>query len=1073
MGDSKNNKGEGADDLLSQLFDLDEGLNAGQEFTAPTKVEETVVVKAADSSSSETSVDGLFHDDAPSTAPLGGSLSETQTPPFEEDAARTQPMEAFSEREATQMLEMPVLDESPDDTDKTQSFEPAAGSPEDIAEQLIDDVLSSDEAKSDKIRITKTSVEPPQSSQPSDNEPELELMDVDDDGPADEPKASAARETKSAHQAQPNDEADPIDLALSNFEKAREGSNPGAQTFLPDGAIAEEVSAADFQAEKSQKAHGGKKKLDLSMLASMGPLSRRSKKVFVITMSSIGILLVLGVSLTKLWSEEGLFGFRVVGLDVVRAYTPPTAETMNEIQKVLQGAELARLEDSAEQLPEWVQKVSNLLTIDERNEEAAVMGLEISGRLIYWYGVGSQWPADFEKFNERLVVIQQKKGALQRQSVISRAKVWRAMAVEDLPTALAELRGTTSSSDATENMFLARYIEWKLKGVVAESKQVAPKGRLYEFLLAHMSGDRQEISRLAKKAYLPAEVEMFKFEKPTKKKIVDAETLLKRVEKYPALRLHVLDSVADAHSALGDSRQARELWKEVLKLGPRLGRVWLKVAESFQDEATWDEALNAYQAAQKGNVLTEAGYAKYISLLRIRNRVVDALQAFEEGIKIYTDSALLHLEKGLVQAAIFQEEQAKQSFLKALELKPNLEAAQFGLVQLALYRRDWIEAETLLKNISESSPKYAESLVSLAQIAVEQNRYKDAETTYRRAIEMNPKLERSYVDLVDLYLTDERDDKAMELVERGMEQIPKSPLLQIAKAKVLEFRGDVSGALDTVEGVRRIHDHLPEVNFAYAKLLIQRKEIRKAFETLDLFKTQQAHLPEVGYLKVRAFLTEPENPLGLGSSEMASKVIDDVLRKKPDDLRYRLAAAEVALSLQDKKGAVQHIDLMMKARPDYAPALVIRADFFRDDGDCKSAITLYEDASRQTRNKSPIYKKMAQCYRSEGKTALAIDYFQKVTQADSKDVESFLELGRLLSEEGRYSASMKALNNVIRLNPKVPEAHYLLGFVHKELGNRKDAVISFNRFLEISPNAMEAATVRDEVFFLKGGLSNP
>ena len=702
------------------------------------------------------------------------------------------------------------------------------------------------------------------------------------------------------------------------------------------------------------------------------------------------------------------------------------------------------------------------------------MGIEASARLIYWFGVNSPWPASFDEFNNRLSLIQQKKGQLTVTAALARAKAWKALSVEDFTSAAAEVKTTTSSDP--ENIFMAEWLQWRADGIILpkEKRSVLPSGRVYEFLAAQMYGRNDVLTRLSESGYLPAEVAVFVAEKPSSDRAVAAEVLEGRVALYPFLRLQVLDVLAESLSVAGDNGKARDVWKKVLEVNPRLGKVWLKLAQSFQDEALWDEALLAYQSAQQAHVLNEFGYVGYMKLLRMRNKVVEALKVFDEGAAAFPKSAKLYLEKGFTQVAIFQEEQARQSFNKALQLEPTLDGAQFGLVQLALARRDWIEAETLLKKISENSPEYGESLLRLAQIAVEQNRYKDAETTYRRALEKNQKLERAYADLVTLYLIDEKEDKAAELLDRGFGQLPRSPLLQVARARVEASRGNWTAAIETVEKVRKGYDHLPEVNLAYADFLIQTKELRKAFSILDQYKTQEGHMPEVGYLKVKAFLVEPENPQGLGSAELATKVIDGVLRARPDDLRYRLAAAQVALAMQDKKGAVEHIDLMMKARPDYAPALVIRADFFKEAGDCNNAISLYEEALKQTKKKGPIFRKLAQCYRSEGKPAQAISYYQKVTQSDGSDAESFLELGRLLSEDGKFQGAMKALSTVVQLSPTTAEAYYLLGFVYKELGNKRQAVASFNRFLELSPNAIEASTVRDEVFFLRGGaLANP
>ena len=129
---------EGSDDLLSQLFDLVEGSNAGRGFSEPTKVDQTVVV--------ETPKAAPFSETGDKTLNLE---VEAPSEPVEELSVEAQIAQA-SHTEPTALNEQSLFDEGADRTQQfvaepTQMLDEASAlsaSPESIAGQLIDAALS-------------------------------------------------------------------------------------------------------------------------------------------------------------------------------------------------------------------------------------------------------------------------------------------------------------------------------------------------------------------------------------------------------------------------------------------------------------------------------------------------------------------------------------------------------------------------------------------------------------------------------------------------------------------------------------------------------------------------------------------------------------------------------------------------------------------------------------------------------------------------------------------------------------------------------------------------------------------
>jgi len=190
-------------------------------------------------------------------------------------------------------------------------------------------------------------------------------------------------------------------------------------------------------------------------------------------------------------------------------------------------------------------------------------------------------------------------------------------------------------------------------------------------------------------------------------------------------------------------------------------------------------------------------------VLRLRGKVLDSISILDDALKINPKSALLYYEKGMIQLSIFQEDQAKLSFQKALSLDPSLELATLGLAELSIQRKEWNEAEVLLNKIPAKSKHHAQALQGLSRIARNRYQFDQAEKFISLAIDENPKLEAAYPELVDLYLMDEKDDRAISLVKRGLDVLPRSPFLKIAMARIYQFQGNIDKALSELEFVRK------------------------------------------------------------------------------------------------------------------------------------------------------------------------------------------------------------------------------------------------------------------------------
>ncbi len=875
---------------------------------------------------------------------------------------------------------------------------------------------------------------------------------------------------------------DPVDQALNDFDGdvpsipplPRKSTSEVKNIESPNPDAEGEVAASDFAEGFAHQP------IQVSGVHFTSPaqLKSRVKKFAVAGGAFAAVLVGLFLVHSKLQTDEGLAGYRMEGFSFIKAYRAPSAEQLAQFKTHFENAERARQTDDPKMIEESIQGLKQILAADERNFKAISLILEHASILTVWYGLKSNWPQQYDealkKWNETLVKVKENP----KEVAFERAKAWRSLALGESRRAFTELVSQVPEADPETAGLLAQLafvagLNDEVEKWIAKSN--SDSNHRVELIKALVSKDSKAISKLAESGYIPAKVQELASQ-PIKKeaaaKLRDrSESLMEEVKEYPPLVDQLKSFRGSLYEALGENDKARAEWKIVVEHMPKDAQTWIKLAQSYEDESLWDESLNAYREAEKAKGLDRKSLLRFVKLLRERGKVLEGISLLDDAIKITPKDPSLHYERGMVQLTIGQEDQARASFDKALEIDQNFEPAILGVVQLALNRREWAEAETQLNRISPKSSQYPEAVQNLARISRKRYQFQQADHYYQEAIDKNPKLESAYAELADMYIEDEKADRALELLDRGQTHLPKSPVIKVALARAYQFVGKFDKELEVLDSIKQKFGHLPEVAYALADALLDQKEYASAQDIINELAEKDAKASEVYYLKARTFYLQPEAGKGAGSYEQAYRGLESALRKDPEVFRYRILAAQVLLALQDKSAAIEHLEVILKIKPKYSPALLIRGDIYRDTGDYEKATEFYLSALKSSRSPAQIYTRLADGFKSQGKPGEAIEYYKKVVSSNPSDSKAHLELGKLYSDEGRYTNALKSLESSSRLNPMGSEAFYFLGFAHKELGNRKEAIQAFEKFLQLAPSATEATTVRDEVYFLKGAPS--
>lgn len=242
-----------------------------------------------------------------------------------------------------------------------------------------------------------------------------------------------------------------------------------------------------------------------------------------------------------------------------------------------------------------------------------------------------------------------------------------------------------------------------------------------------------------------------------------------------------------------------------------------------------------------------------------------ALAAYGKLVQLMPGSPEPYLRMAGVNVAANNKEAGIQNLHKALDLKPDLVAAQRGLIMLHLDAKNFTEAEKIAREVKQQRPKETVGYLFEGDIAAARKDWKAAVTAYREGLKQVPATElaiKTYIALhgsgsgaeaekfAASWLTDHAQDSGfrMAMAEAAMgrgdypvalkhyqalsQKQPNNPTILNNMGWVLGRLKDPR-ALDYAEKANRLAPNNPAIMETVGSLLAEKGETGRALEMLE------------------------------------------------------------------------------------------------------------------------------------------------------------------------------------------------------------------------------------------------
>ncbi len=228
----------------------------------------------------------------------------------------------------------------------------------------------------------------------------------------------------------------------------------------------------------------------------------------------------------------------------------------------------------------------------------------------------------------------------------------------------------------------------------------------------------------------------------------------------------------------GDTAQALEIYKEVLKISPHhLGA--LKRAAQFSSwEGQFDESIFYYEQAIH---LDPHDAQLKLSLAEVYSWNND----FDSSIKCYlqlleenSDDTVLRLKLARVLSWAKRYQESISEYQKILQREPDHREAKLGLAQVLSWKGDFRQSIDIYAELRETYPEDAEILLGQARVLSWNGQLQESIEAYREILTIQPDHLEARIGLGRTLLWMGEKRESLSLAERAIKEHPQNPEVQ-------------------------------------------------------------------------------------------------------------------------------------------------------------------------------------------------------------------------------------------------------------------------------------------------------
>lgn len=294
-------------------------------------------------------------------------------------------------------------------------------------------------------------------------------------------------------------------------------------------------------------------------------------------------------------------------------------------------------------------------------------------------------------------------------------------------------------------------------------------------------------------------------------------------------------------SRFGDRRRGVEAWKQALRLAPDYVDAWYALGEESRLRGDFEVAIAYFRKAVDTGKADGRVFLSLAGLLIQQGRAGEALPYVEQYLEIFPQSIEGWYRLGQALRIEDRLPEAKQAWLRALQLDPERKAVLYALAEVCeklgqhgeaeRFRREFARLEardrlnpehrrTWYDDLAAAREGLAAAHLAVAKFLAVREHLELAQEHYRRAAEVDPRNVPARVALLEFAAENSRWDEALRWLEELSALQPKEVEWLLRQGAVLIQLGRLEEAQRAFENATHLAPHRAEGYVGLAQLAI-------------------------------------------------------------------------------------------------------------------------------------------------------------------------------------------------------------------------------------------------------------
>lgn len=428
----------------------------------------------------------------------------------------------------------------------------------------------------------------------------------------------------------------------------------------------------------------------------------------------------------------------------------------------------------------------------------------------------------------------------------------------------------------------------------------------------------------------------------------------------------------------GDEVSGLNNLKEAVNTSPEDADIRSELAKAYVTIGEPDKAIELLESALKKGDLSGQAAADLIMIYLQSSEFDKAIEMAKQLAEQVPDSPLPAHMEGLAYKGKNNRSAARNSFRKALEIKPDFILSILSLASLDAVEGDTVSARQRYEKVLELQPDQADALTSLAYLLDKEGKVSEAIELLEKARKSDDSAIYPRLALSSYYLRSGKAKVALTYAKEVEKISPKLPrgLLALIKAQL------ASGSPDAEATINTLIDVAPSLPEAHYYLALVRATARDATG--------------------------------------ARKSLNKTLELAPGHVKARQALGNLELTTGNLDAAMQIAHKLKTTQAGEAAGYLLEGDILMSQQKASKAITAYLEASERESDNSEVVVRINRAHRALGQPAAGYSALNNWLKKNPNDHSTRFVLAASQLADGLQDEAMTEYERILKKQPDHP-----------------------------------------------------